>query len=1225
MVQHCPAYVHQNMEEGSALPSYHGSFSSSNMVPPLMLAKTANIMSMPSSSVAEQEDELSKMAVQEVQETVSEEIFTSYDALALPKSFNAMKHPGCIVEAGSLAAQTLPDATYNLASSIPQEAIAEGKLSDLQLEGILFACQRHLQILPNGNRAGFFIGDGAGVGKGRQIAGIILDNFARGRSKSIWFSISSDLKIDAQRDLNDIGCFIKVIDGCQELDRETKIFGLPKDFTEGVVFCTYATLVSSVQKGINNIKQSRLKQLIDWCGGTEFDGCLIFDECHKAKHFLPGNEKSSTKVAMAVIELQRILPKARVLYCSATGVTDVKNMAYMERLGLWGYGTAFKDFNIFLDNITRRGLGTLEMLAMDMKSAGMYISRGLSYQQTEFRTVDANLTEVQVQVWDQAVHVWNELKRSITIASDRTKVLKPRLWTQFWASHQRFFKQLCISMKVPKIVEAAKQALQDGYCVVIGLQTTGEASLMQEMTEKNGNITKFISLCGEILKRFILQYFPTDIQLNPNESKEDPWSIKAKDMLLGFVDKITLPNSPLDDIIDQLGGPNNVAEMTGRSGRIVRLQPGATPQYQNRASAAGNVDSLNVQERNSFMAGTKLVAIISDAASTGISLHADTRAANQRRRVHLTIELPWSADKAVQQLGRSHRSNQTSGPIYELMTTNLGGEKRFASAVSKRLQSLGALTKGDRRAATAADLSQFNFDSTYGRMSLKTMYTSIAQQSLPSGVFFSDIIEGAQTGKSYTLEEFQKIMRECLKKMDVIDTSVLGTNVKQNEVHNVTKFLNRILGLSVEKQNLIFSYFFESMKSLIRIAKRDGRYNEGVADVKGNSIKLLAEPVIVFSNAQNSTNVTKHVTLSIDRGINWNKAMELYGNHCGKFDGFYCSKKSQKGKKLYLLATEKENVSNVYIIYRPNTGISPFEETRSDLLHKYDKIEPPQAEEGWNEQFVRTEHGCIHGASCKLRPKCSVGRRITHLHLLCGGIISLLSVLEMTVHRCADALGLTRENKTLRVVRVELDNGQRLIGLKYPEPLICEASKLLSKPEANDDLQNKVAAEKESPVIPTLKAKATTPPVTLKKFFKVEKKEEAGSALELTVMPKGDDVIEPVGESRKASEVKGVKKGLSNTNEIGNINYSHLKKTASFPSMNSRNQKSKTLKRTASSIETKEGANKRSKQSNLKDCFFKKQNTKSQQAKCPICGKDFNESGMDNDQINEHIDGCLIE
>ena len=43
------------------------------------------------------------------------------------------------------------------------------------------------------------LGDGAGVGKGRTIAGIIYQNYLEGRKKALWLSVSNDLKYDAVR------------------------------------------------------------------------------------------------------------------------------------------------------------------------------------------------------------------------------------------------------------------------------------------------------------------------------------------------------------------------------------------------------------------------------------------------------------------------------------------------------------------------------------------------------------------------------------------------------------------------------------------------------------------------------------------------------------------------------------------------------------------------------------------------------------------------------------------------------------------------------------------------------------------------------------------------------------------------------------------------------------------------------------------------------------------
>ena len=182
-----------------------------------------------------------------------------------------------------------------------------------------------------------------------------------------------------------------------------------------------------------------------------------------------------------------------------------------------------------------------------------------------------------------------------------------------------------------------------------------------------------------------------------------------RDRLLRAARAIQLPPNPLDALVDALGGTANVAEMTGRTHRVIASEMGAVEDGARRYALVSRVsgegvraydacggtgggasggarnasmrpkrrrvlglssdteivaqNELNVFEKNEFQRGSKRVALISDAASTGISLHADRRCASSgRRRVHITLELPWSADKSIQQLGRSHRSNAASAP-----------------------------------------------------------------------------------------------------------------------------------------------------------------------------------------------------------------------------------------------------------------------------------------------------------------------------------------------------------------------------------------------------------------------------------------------------------------------------------------------------------------------------------------------------------------------------------
>jgi len=147
------------------------------------------------------------------------------------------------------------------------------------------------------------------------------------------------------------------------------------------------------------------------------------DECHKAKTIeldSEGNPKTvgkgldkkeeSSQTATKVVQLQQMLPRARVIHCSATSVSHPKNLGFMSRLGWWGYGMYHPmGFNQFLDGLKRLGTGAMELHVMHLKSIGALCARALSYECCEFEIVDEVSNDKIYHLYNQATEIWTNL------------------------------------------------------------------------------------------------------------------------------------------------------------------------------------------------------------------------------------------------------------------------------------------------------------------------------------------------------------------------------------------------------------------------------------------------------------------------------------------------------------------------------------------------------------------------------------------------------------------------------------------------------------------------------------------------------------------------------------------------------------------------------------------------------------------------------------------------
>ncbi len=146
------------------------------------------------------------------------------------------------------------------------------------------------------------------------------------------------------------------------------------------------------------------------------------------------------------------------------------------------------------------------------------------------------------------------------------------------------------------------------------------------------------------------------------------------------------------------------------------------------------------------------------------------------------------------------------------MAANVKAGKRFLSTIARRLDALGAITHGQRQTGGAGLFrSEDNLESPYARAALRQFYYLLHQGKI-EGCSLSTF--EAVTGLSLTTDE----------------------GGLRDELPPITTWLNRLLALRIETQNLLFKVFEQLMTARIEGAIAAGTHDKGLETITAESV-----------------------------------------------------------------------------------------------------------------------------------------------------------------------------------------------------------------------------------------------------------------------------------------------------------------------------------------------------------------------------------------------------
>ena len=253
----------------------------------------------------------------------------------------------------------------------------------------------------------------------------------------------------------------------------------------------------------------------------------------------------------------------------------------------------------------------------------------------------------------------------------------------------RLVRMFSFAVRVPTIVEEARQALAKGEKNFVVVDSTFEAALHD--VNRRGLPKTF---AGLVMREVECAREPGSGEESgtkrkvPLERFSDGGRRYRELMQRLATEVFDLPASPIDFIANELRRDGaTVGEITGRKVEMKEVEGELELTPRGR------------QERNEllaqFNAGTLDALIVNRAGCNGISAHADPTFADQRRRAMIIGQEALDVNELMQMLGRVMRFGQTCEPRYVFVHTPLALEQRAVGRLRQKLNSLNAHTRGD--------------------------------------------------------------------------------------------------------------------------------------------------------------------------------------------------------------------------------------------------------------------------------------------------------------------------------------------------------------------------------------------------------------------------------------------------------------------------------------------------------------------------------------------------